>query len=263
MSKQALKSIHKLISMAVQEAPVEQQFLRDLKASIEMVDAKISRKPSQCYKPSSLKCIRNMYFQVAGVDEDPERGNSCLIGICESGTDRHERIQSAISNMKEAGMDCEYINVADYIKENGLDHLKIKGQTNFETKLYYPALNLSFLCDGIIKYQGKYYILEIKTETIYKWQTREGVADEHLEQACAYSVSLGLRDVMFLYENRDNCDKKAFLLHVTEEMKNALVAKIEECDGYVTNLIPPPKPEVSKKTCSYCKYKQACKKAGA
>ena len=68
---------------------------------------------------------------------------------------------------------------------------------------------------------------------------------------------------MFLYENRDNCDKKAFLLHVTEEMRNELVAKIEECDGYVTNLIPPPKPEVSKKTCSYCNYKQACKKAGA
>ena len=168
MSKQALKSIHKLINMAVQEAPVEQQFLRDLKASIEMVDAKISRKPSQCYKPSSLKCIRNMYFQVAGVDEDPERGNSCLIGICESGTDRHERIQAAVSNMKEAGMDCEYINVADYIKENGLDHLKIKGQTNFETKLYYPALNLSFLCDCIIKYQGKYYILEKEAPENYK-----------------------------------------------------------------------------------------------
>ena len=69
---------------------------------------------------------------------------------------------------------------------------------------------------------------------------------------------------MFLYENRDNCDKKAFVLEVTDDMKyDYIISKIEECDRYVKRLIPPPKPEdVSKKTCQYCNYKTSCRKVG-
>ena len=48
-----------------------------------------------------------------------------------------------------------------------------------------------------------------------------------------------------------------------EEMKAELLSKIEECDGYVGRLIPPPKPDdVPKKSCNYCNYKSACRKAG-
>lgn len=263
MAKYALKSIHNLINMAVKEAPAEEQFLQDLKASIEKIDAKESRTPSKSYKPSSMACIRNMYFQITGTPQDDERSNYCLVGICESGSDRHERLQQAISNMKQVGIDCEYIDVADYVIKNKLDYLEVMGKSGFETKLYHKSLNISFLCDGIIKYKGKYYILEIKTETIYKWQTRDRVAEEHLNQATTYSACLGIDDVLFLYENRDNCDKKVFILHVTEEMKTRLLGKIEECDGYVSRLIPPPKPEdVPKKSCNYCNYKTACRRAG-
>ena len=264
MAKHSLKSVHSLINMAVQSAPVEQQFLQDLKASIERVDALEARKPSQSYKPSSMQCIRNMYFQVTGEAQDNERSNYCLVGICESGSDRHERIQSAVCRMKETGIDCEYIDVADYVEEHRLDYLEIRGKSGFETKLYHKSLNISFLCDGIIKYKGNYYILEIKTETVYKWQSREGVADEHRDQATTYAACFGIDDVLFLYENRDNCDKKAYILHVTEDMKTEMLGKIEACDGYVSRLIPPPKPEdVPKKVCSYCSYKTACRKAGS
>ena len=263
MGKQALKSIHNLINMVVKEAPVQEQFLQDLKMSIEKIDAEKSRMPSKSYKPSSMTCIRNMYFQVTGTIPDNERSNYCLVGICESGSDRHERLQSAISNMRQAGIDCEYIDVAEYVTKNKLDYLEICGKSGLETKLYHKALNISFLCDGIVKYKGKYYILEIKTETIYNWQKRNGVAEEHLNQATTYASCLGINDVLFLYENRDNCDKKTFILPVTEEMKSQLLSKIEECDGYVSRLIPPPKPDnVPKKSCNYCNYKSACRKAG-
>lgn len=263
MGKQALKSIHALIKMAVKETPIEQQFLQDLKASIEKMDACNSRPPSKSYKPSSMACIRNMYFQVTGAERDEERSNYCLVGICESGTDRHERIQRAVSQMQAIGIDCEYVDVAQFVQERELNYLQVRGKSGFETKLYYPELNISFLCDGIIKYKGKYYILEIKTESIYKWQSREFVADDHLNQATTYSICLGLDDVLFLYENRDNCDKKAYILHVTEDMKAELLKKVEECDTHVSNLIPPPKPaDVPKKACAYCSYKTVCKKAG-
>lgn len=263
MAKTTNKNIHRLINAATQVIPVEQSFVADLLTSIERHELENSRKPSKSYKPSSMNCLRNMYFQITGEPQDGERSSACLIGINESGTDRHERIQTAIIAMKDL-VDCEYLDVETYIKDNNLTHLEVVSKKGIETKLYYSALNLTFLCDGIIKYKGKYYILEIKTETMYNFQMRDAIAPEHIVQGTSYSCSFEIDEVLYLYENRDNCAKKAYILKVTPEMKQELVlSRIEECDGYVSRLIPPPKPlDVRKKTCEYCKYKKACRKAG-
>lgn len=258
---QALLNVLNLVDAAKEELPVEQQFLNDLKASIEIQDSKGQRKPSQSYKPSSLHCIRNMYFQITGAKSGDNRATSELVGICESGTDRHDHIQKAVMAMKENGIDCEYVNVAEFVKERNLQDLKVVSQQGNETKLYNEALNISFLCDGIIRYKGVYYILEIKTETSSKFWDRKNVNPDHILQGTAYSVNLGLDDVLFLYECRDNCSKKAFMLHVTDKMKHDLVAKILECDGYVDRMIAPPKPEdISRKACAYCGYAELCRR---
>lgn len=262
---QALKNVLNLVDAATEELPVEKQFLLDLKASIELQDTKNARKPSLSYKPSSLHCIRNMYFQVTGADAEADRATSELVGICESGTDRHERIQNAVIAMKENGIDCEYVNVGEYVKNkqaNGeLLDLEVVSQNGNETKLFNHALKMSFLCDGVIKYHGNYYILEIKTETSNKFWDRSDVNPDHILQGTAYCVNLGLDKVVFLYECRDNCAKKTFMLNVSQKMKQDLVGKITECDGYVERLIPPPKPEdLSKKACAYCSYANLCKR---
>lgn len=263
MARQILKNIHRLIEDAQKEQPINESFVADLNAAIEKVDAENTRPPSQSYKPSSLGCIRNMYFQLTAVIPDSERRNSNLIGICESGSDRHERLQAAISKMKNIGIDCEYIDVANFVKSRGLNDLVIREKNGFETKLYHKSLNMSFMCDGIIRYKKQYFILEIKTESVYKWQGRRGVADEHKAQGTAYSVCLGLDKVMFLYENRDNCDKKAYVLEITTEMKEALISKIAECDKYVSALTPPPIPlDIQKRDCNYCRYKTECRRLG-
>ena len=264
MARQSLKNIHRLIQAATNEMPISQQFVADLKASIEKQHTLEGRKPSKSYKPSSMTCIRNMYFQVVGAEADEERANACLVGIVQTGSDRHDKLQEAITHMKEFGMECEYIDVAEFVRIRGLDYLEVVSKQGFETKLYHKDLNISFLCDGIIKYKGQYYILEIKTETIYKWQSRDGVAEEHIPQGTAYATCLGINQVMFLYENRDNCDKKAYVLEITDDMKyDLIVSKIEECDGYVSRLIPPPKPkDITRKDCQYCRYKTECRRAG-
>lgn len=258
---QALLNVLNLVDAAKEELPVEQQFLNDLKASIEIQDSKNARKPSPSYKPSSLHCIRNMYFQITGATSGDNRATSELVGICESGTDRHDRIQKAVMAMKDSGIDCEYVNVAEYVKDKNLEDLKIVSQQGNETKLYNTALNISFLCDGIIRYKGVYYILEIKTETSSKFWDRNDVNPDHVLQGTAYSVNLGIDNVLFLYECRDNCSKKAFMLHITDKMKQDLVGKITECDGYVDRMIAPPKPEdISKKACAYCGYADLCRR---
>lgn len=266
MARKSLKNIFDLIDVAKAELPPEQSFLNDLKRSIEIEDKKNSVPGSKTYKPSGMNCIRQSFYTITGVAPDDTDSSSMIIGICESGTDRHERIQNAVLHMKDNGIDCEYIDVSKFVLQRGLDDLDIVKYPSFElgqyeTKLYHKKLNMSFLCDGIIRYKNHYYILEIKTENSNKFFMRNGVDTSHYHQATAYSIAFGINEVIFLYECRDNCDKKAFLFEVTDEMKQDLIGYIEECDSYIKKLKTPPKPFViSKKTCSYCNYRERCNK---
>lgn len=269
MARNSLKNIFNLIDAEKADLSVEQSFLNDLNRSIELTDENNARPGSKTYKPSGMNCIRQSYYVITGAEQDEHNSGSNIIGICESGTDRHERIQQAVIDMWHNDMDCEYINVANFVRQRGLDeYLDIVKEPDlskreYETKLYHKSLNMSFLCDGIIKYKGHYYILEIKTEASFKFNERKGVDPSHYHQAIAYSIAFGIDDVLFVYECRDNCSKKAFMYHVTDEMKQDLLGYIEECDSYIKKLKVPPIPsDVAKKTCSYCSYKGRCNKDG-
>ena len=261
MARNSLKNVMRLIETAKDTLPPEQDFLDDLKRSIEMTADKDSRLPTKTYKPSSMNCIRASYYQILGIQPDESRANYTLVGICNSGTDIHVRIQTAVEQMKENGMDCEYIDVADFVIQRSLVDLEIISKSGMETKLYHKKLNMSFMCDGIIKYKNHYYILELKTENSYKFANRKGVDPSHYHQGTAYSLAFGIDQVLFVYISRDVLDMKAFMFTVTDEMKQDLIGYIDECDGYVSRMVTPPKPsDVTKKTCSYCIYKSRCGK---
>ena len=261
MARQSFKNICRLIDSAKEDVAPEQSFLGDLKRSIELTNDRESREPSKTYKPSSMTCIRNMYYQVTGHEQDPSASNYTLIGICNSGTDIHERVQKYVADMKNNGIDCEYIDVAEYVKQRELDYLEVVEQKGMETKLYNKTLNMSFLCDGIIRYKNHYYILELKTESSYKWQGRKGVDPKHYAQGTAYSLVFKIDEVIFVYINRDILDMKAFMFKPTDEMRGALVDKILECDNYVQEGKVPPKPaDVPKSACQYCSYISSCRR---
>lgn len=262
-SRSSLKSVCRLIEQARETIPPEQSFLNDLMRSIELDAEKDKRKPSQSYKPSSMNCIRNMYYQVAGIEPEESPMTYCSVGICNSGTDIHVRVQTAVERMKDNGIDCEYIDVADFVESRNLDYLEVLSKSGMETKLFHKDLNMRFMCDGIIRYKKHYYILEIKTETTNKWSRRTGVDPSHYNQGISYSISFDLPEVLFLYIDRDILDMKTYIFKPTDEMKQNLVGLIEECDGYVKRLVCPPKPEdVAKKTCSYCDYRTRCRRDG-
>jgi len=263
MSRSSLKNVCRLINTVKETLPVEQDFLNDLKRSIEMTADKSSGLPSKTYKPSGMNCIRASYYQISGIQPDEASSSYALVGICNSGTDIHVRIQTAVEQMKDNGMDCEYIDVAEFVRQRSLDDLTIVSKSGMETKLYHKKLNMSFMCDGIIKYHNHYYILELKTEGSFKFANRKDVDPSHYHQATAYSLAFGIDQVLFVYISRDVLDMKSFMFTVTGEMKQDLIGYIEECDGYVSRHVAPPKPEdVSKKACSYCMYKTQCKKDG-
>lgn len=263
MSRSSLKSVMRLIDAANEEIPIEQQFLTDLQNSIEKANSE-PYKPSQTIKPSSFNCIRNTYFQLIG--EEPISNNPTyqLTGICESGTDRHIRIQQAIEKMHDIlGIDCEYIDVAKFIEQRNLTDLEVKEKSGMETKLYNKRYNMSFMTDGIIRYKGKYYIFEFKTETADKFYRRTGVDESHHNQAICYSLNFGIDNVIFLYENRNTLDLKAYMYNVTDDLKNTMVMNIETVLNFAQIKEIPPKPKnVLKKTCTYCAYRNKCEQIG-
>ena len=257
---QSFKNICRLLDSAKEEVAPERSFLGDLRRSIEMTALAEDREPSKTYKPSSMNCIRNMYYQVTGHPQDEGYTPYTMVGICNSGTDIHERTQYYVSKMRENGIDCDYVDVEDYIKEHELDYLEVVEKKEYETKVRHKTLNMSLLCDGIIKYKGQYYILEIKTESHYKWQKRDGVDPKHYKQGTAYSVVFGINKVIFLYISRDVLEMKTFMFMPTSEMKNTLVGQIFECDNYVEKGELPPKPaDVPRSACEYCSYRIACR----
>lgn len=265
MARNSLKNVMRLIDVAKEEVPVEKAFLSDLKRSIEMTAVKSARLPSKTYKPSGMNCMRQNYYQLLGKEPIQDTTSYVGIGICNSGSDIHERIQKAVLEMVDNNMDCEYVNVANFVRSRELDYLDIVAEPDFEngvfeTKLFHRELNMSFLCDGIIKYKNKYYILELKTESSNKWWQRQDVDPVHYNQATAYSIALQLDEVIFIYISRDNLDMKSYIFKPTSDMKNALIGYVDECNSYVSRQIPPPKPEpLNKKACTYCTYKEYCK----
>lgn len=261
MARKGLKNVMKLLERANSDVPIEQQFLDDLKKSIEVSDKKNARKPSQSFKPSSMNCKRQMYYTVMGIEAKNE-SNYTMIGICEAGTDRHERIQNAIAQMKDNGFDCTYVDVGEYVKSRGLP-LEIVDKCGNETKLYDREHNVSFLCDGIIKYQGQYYIVEFKTESSFKWKDRKGVDPKHYNQARTYSWELNIDSVIFVYINRDIVDMKVYMYTVSQREREQIKTLISEVQSYVDRRqVPPKQQDLPNSQCAYCGFKEQCKKEG-
>ncbi len=270
MSRSSLSNLHKLISSSAESVvssytpSLEILFLNSLEEAITIGDTK-PNKSSLHYKPSSMNCLRNMYYGVKGAlrGEILEERKANLVGILESGTDRHTRIQGHISKMNEKGFKWEYLDVAKYIEENNFTNLEVRkpeyaDEDSFETLLFDKDLNMILSMDGLLRYNDNEVVgFEYKTETYTTWNDRNGVDDKHKNQAYAYATQLKLDKIIFVYENRNNCYKKAYMLKITEKDKQTVINRINECDEYVkTNTLPPK--SNNKNDCYFCKYKEIC-----
>lgn len=256
----SLKNLAKLIAESNREKTPEQEFLFLLNEATVRLEKR--RQPSKTFKPSSLGgCLRRVYFEVTGAEiDDNQQVDPNLVGIAQSGTDRHERIQKTIAQMKDLGYDVEWIDVEEYLKRRPQPGTEVVEKKGMETKLRNTILNLSFMCDGIIKFKGKYYVLEIKTEVSFKWNGRVQVEDKHKTQATCYSVALGIDDILFIYENRDFCSKKTFHVQITNQDKEErVIHRIETVNAHIEDGTVPDK-TTTQSECKYCPFTNVCKK---
>lgn len=249
-----LGSLAKMVAAGSDENPAK-RFADDLKQTIKRSQSEY--KPSRFYKPSGVSgCIRKMYFERIGKSKQDDASTN-LIGMGEVGTFRHEVIQNYLIKMSDKkNSNFTWVDVEEHLKENPVEGTRINESKKFkkknETKCFNELLQLSFLCDGIIIYEGEKYIFEMKTETMFKYQKHTEAHEEHFLQAACYAMCLGVDKVMFLYENRDSLDFKATIFTPTEADYDAVVEKIQLCEDYVLKG-EEPKIYCSSSYCPYCK----------
>ena len=257
-----------LINNNKPELPANKKFLADVMSCIERMEQEGRRKGSNYYKPSSLHCMRNMYFTRTKAPQDPETVEYNSTGMADTGTARHEAIQETLLKMRELGFDWEYVDVADYVKKKQdfgkCRTLVVKEKQGAETHLIDTALNISFRCDGIIRRisTNEYFLFEFKNVVSFKFnQVENEPLEQHMNQVICYCTALDLDKAFVVYENRDVCTLECTYKEITDDMKNWLVSYISECEGYVERFIAPPKTEDTS-NCRFCRYKNICRKVG-
>lgn len=223
--------------------------------------------PTDYTRPSSLgKCARNIFFERTHAPKDEIDLKNIWtynqVGILESGTDRHERIQNVLFKMEEMGL------VKNIDIPTAVEDAKAKGlQTEFvswnedktEARCLNKDYNLYFQADGLIEMAGKKAIFEIKTTSCKKIATiRKSKAPlrPHILQATAYAMCLGVDYILFFYEDRDFTSHFPILYEVPQSIKNEVIAKLQEVDRCVNEGdIPAP----NKMECTFCEFKTLCK----
>ena len=111
------RKLGKLVTASAKKQPLNKAFLTDVMSAIEVLDSKGKRMPSRSYKPSSMVCMRQMYYQVTGERPDDTRTDYASVGMADTGTRRHIAIQEAITAMAELGYDWKYLDVEEYVRE--------------------------------------------------------------------------------------------------------------------------------------------------
>lgn len=214
-----------------------------------------ARTKSRTFAPSAMRCLRKQWFRLRGAEPDfievPDIG---LNFRAEIGTARHIAIQTRLQ--KALGKD--WISVRDYLAGSGINiecEITENGMESLVTVKYPP---IKFAVDGIVRIDGRIFLLEIKTTDYSAFEQMTQQKKVHEDQVILYSSILGIRDVLFLYEDRQNGGLKSFQYHVSEDDVEKSKSKIQSVITMSEQNIAPERLPKSDYMCSNCEYARKC-----
>lgn len=219
----------------------------------------------QTFAPSQMRCDRVSWFRLRGTQPDkiktPDTG---LNFTAQVGTACHEAIQKRLS--EHLGSD--WISVEEWVDSNPelfSDYEMTLEHKGFETQIGlvkpYPV---RFACDGIMKFQDKVRLLEIKTAEFSSLSDLTGPKEKHLDQIKCYATLLHIPDVIFLYQDRQYGDLKCFEVKVLEYEMDDLRKRMDTIMHLAEVNIAPEGLPVGDPDCTsnMCPYYQKCKEWG-
>jgi len=231
----------------------------------DFVDQKLikagSEKSSQTFAPSSFKCRRKLWFRLRGTQPDvPSNVDRVLQFKADVGTGCHAVIQS---RMKEA-LGIDWIDVETYINKNKNflpypDANYTITRNGLETLVQIDKPAWRFACDGIIRWKGRIYILEIKTIEYSAFVDLLNPRANDIDQSHCYTTLLNVDAVLFMYQERNSGDIKCYELVIHKEDKDHIISTVDAVVlASEQHLAPPALLVNDRQWCSRCEYKSKC-----
>lgn len=229
------------------------------------LQAEAAELPHRTFAPSQMRCDRISWFRLRGTEPDSVPNvDATLSFTAEIGTACHETIQNRL--MTVLGND--WIPVQSWIDSN--PEYFSEYDMDIETKGYESLINLRspypvrFACDGIIRFNNKIYLLEIKTAEFSSLNELTRPKDKHMDQVKCYSTLMHIPDVLFLYQDRNYGELKCFEVNFSNVEWQEVRTKMDNVLQAVQSNIAPEGLPVGDPDCSssMCKYFKKCKTWG-
>lgn len=257
-------SLMKTLNKLTKSRDYGEAFIAAMDGAIKAQHAPRMSKPN--IKPSKAGCIRQMFYILSEYTVDgSESVDPDMALIQEEGSAMHNIIQDILANADSQGIHfyppagevakAQQMGIRTYVRQSSRDD-----DTPYEVSCYNEDYDISFKFDGVISFMNKKPIFELKNEDHFKWMRRVGPEPDHIVQATFYSICLGIDYVLLVYVGRNYKKRKAYLIEITEEMKQTQITRILIAKWCKEHKIVPGKEE--HKGCRYCSYKKHCKKDG-
>ena len=228
----------------------------------QIIDTR-SQPKHKAFAPSSIRCDRLSWFRLRGVQPDkPNEADTVLQFSADIGTACHRIIQTNLRKMLQD----DWIDVSEYLKTIDMPSTYAVeiDQTSGETLIALDSPPVRFACDGIIRWNGELYLLEIKSVDYNSWNSLTTYKPQHKDQVVCYSGLLKLNKVLFVYIDRWYGDIKCYEEKIPEYLQTAMFDKMIELTKLAEAGIAPEGLPKNDSWCSsgMCPYFKKCKEYG-
>lgn len=232
------------------------------------VDNKIreenERVSSRTFAPSSFRCDRRSWFRLRGTQPDIDAPvDRSMAFMATLGTACHQTIQRTLIEYS-GNDDFEWVPVEDYLRDNPIPYEYTVNHANeYETQIeIHSPFPVKFACDGIVKINGVYYLLEIKTSEHSSFALLTSAKQHHVDQVKLYSTLLNLENILMIYQDRQYGDLKVYTYTVKAYQAQDMIARMKHVMTCVeSNIAPDPLPR-NDPFCNGCVYARTCSQWG-
>lgn len=229
------------------------------------IQDKVAEPKHQTFAPSQMRCDRVSWFRLRGTQPDKITApDQRLKFTADIGTACHEMIQT---RLRDNLLD-DWIEVADWVNMNPdlfkdcdmtIDKKGLESQ--IDMKAPFPV---RFACDGIIRFNNKIYLLEIKTSEFTSLNDLIEPKPKHIDQIKCYSTLLHINDVLVLYLDRQYGEMKCFEVSFDCYEQDSVRANMSRIMELVEANIAPDGLPKGDSDCNQnmCPYYKKCKEWG-
>lgn len=211
------------------------------------------------FAPSQMRCDRISWFRLRGVEPDKiDKSDYTLDFSAKIGTACHEMIQERLSNCSSI----KWMNVSDWLTSHGLlKNWTVRSEyleQQIESDNPFP---IRFACDGLIEFEGKVYLLEIKTSDFASFQDLIEPKPKHMDQIKCYATLLDVPNVLVLYMDRTYGSLKCFEIVISDAEMQEVKDRMQRVMDMVEAQIAPDKLPKGDPDCNsnMCPYYEKCK----